>query len=248
MADEHKSILVVDDEKNVRLVLKNKLAKLENGYHIETARTGEEALRKVAEQDFDLVISDLRMPGIDGLTLLRRIRTISPQTRFILITAFGTDEVEMQARLLYTDEYITKPFILDELVAAAARALGKTPLEDSLTIAVRGEFDIIDARLKARKLATAKGFDIVDQARISLAASSLAKILGLGDDIPGRVTVSCLNADSRIGLQIICIKVASESNELDMGVFEDMRKMVDELKIEDLPSQDLQITLVKWAK
>lgn len=123
--DSPKRILVVDDERPVLFVLKKSLAKLGDGYEIQTARSGGEALAKMGQTPFDLVVTDLRMPGMDGLELMKRIREQYANTRLILMTAYGNAEVEKTAYRLGACRYIDKPFEIDDLLAEARSALAK---------------------------------------------------------------------------------------------------------------------------
>ncbi len=118
-----KRILVVDDEKIVAFFLSETLAELGLEYQVETASSAEDALNKIALEPFSLVITDLRMPGMSGLELIDQVRQISPGTRTILITAYGDDEVEAEARRLGVYDYITKPFQMDRFTQMVERAL-----------------------------------------------------------------------------------------------------------------------------
>ena len=93
------------------------------GYQVEVCDTGEAALERLRDDQFDLLISDLRLPGIDGLQLLDKAHEISPGTRSILITAFGSPQVEERAHRL-ADAYVTKPFLLRDLIRVVGRILG----------------------------------------------------------------------------------------------------------------------------
>jgi serine/threonine-protein kinase RsbT len=116
---------------------------------------------------------------------------------------------------------------------------------ESQTLIIRGEYDIITARLLVRRLARAKGFDIADQARIALASSSLAYSLGLGMR-QGQVTIDSLNDGARTGVRVVCTEAGGATRDLAPEALDSVRFMVDELTIETLPGDDLQITLVKW--
>ncbi len=122
-----KSVLIVDDEEKVVFFLRESLEELGRDFTIGTARSAEEALQKIDAHPYDLVISDLRMPGIDGLELLEQIRDKHPQTRFVLMTAYGSDEVEARAQSLNVFDYITKPFHVSDLLDVARHALTDTP-------------------------------------------------------------------------------------------------------------------------
>jgi hypothetical protein len=114
------------------------------------------------------------------------------------------------------------------------------------TIAVETEFDVFMARMQVRKLARAVGFDITNQARVALATSSLARALRLGEIYQGRVSIDCLGENDRAGVRIACTAVNGADFEIGSRAFTDVKWLVDELTIEELPSNDLQVTLVKW--
>ena len=118
-----KRILLVDDEQSMLFFMGENLAELGEEYEIDTAGSGEEALHKFTIQPFDLVVSDLRMPGIDGITLLQTIRQTNQNTHLILMTAYGSDRVEVAARRLQLHSYITKPFRVEDLLDAVRAAL-----------------------------------------------------------------------------------------------------------------------------
>ncbi len=126
--DRH--ILVVDDEEKVVFFLRESLEDLGQEFVVDAARSGEQALEKIEAQRFDLVITDLRMPGIDGLELLEMVKERSPNTRLILMTAYGSDEVEAEARRLEIYEYLTKPFHVSDLIEAARDALGDVAVSE----------------------------------------------------------------------------------------------------------------------
>ena len=124
-----KRILVVDDERSVAFLLSENLAGLDPAYRVQMAHSGEEALGKVIAAPFDLIITDLRMPGMDGLELIRRVQEISPGTRTILITAYGDGDAERKAGSLGVYRYVTKPFKTDEFTQIVEQALlNNTPI------------------------------------------------------------------------------------------------------------------------
>ena len=118
-----KRVLIVDDEEKVVFFLRESLEELGQDCTIGTAGSAEEALEKIDTNPYDLVISDLRMPGLDGLQLLERVKETHPNTRFILMTAYGSDEVETRAHNLKAFDYITKPFHVSDLLKVARHAL-----------------------------------------------------------------------------------------------------------------------------
>jgi CheY-like chemotaxis protein len=118
-----KHILVVDDEPRVAFFLSKALEHADQDYDVSIAHSGEEALEIISRSSIDLLVTDLRMPGISGLELMRWVKNSSPKTRTILITAYGNDEVETEAHRLEAYRYITKPFSLDAFTQVAQEAL-----------------------------------------------------------------------------------------------------------------------------
>ncbi len=114
------SILVVDDEQSMREFLKILLEK--EGYRITTAADGLKGLETTREQTFDLVISDIRMPGMDGLQLLAELKKEQPDLPVIMITAFASPEDAVTAMKNDAFDYITKPFNVDEIKAVIQSA------------------------------------------------------------------------------------------------------------------------------
>jgi len=114
-------ILIIDDDASLRRVLEYNLQ--EAGYAVATAASGEEGLQRFDEVNPTLVITDMKMSGMDGLQLLKAIKERSPETLVIIITAFGTVDIAVEAMKLGAYDYITKPFNRDELRLTVAKAL-----------------------------------------------------------------------------------------------------------------------------
>ncbi|MDX9905393.1 MAG: sigma-54 dependent transcriptional regulator [Bacteroidales bacterium] len=107
------SILIVDDEESVRDSLYNWF--IEDGYHVECAANAKEALNLIEQKDFSIVLADLKMPGMDGLEMQRRIKTLNPEAIVIIMTAFATVDSAVRALKDGAFDYITKPFDPDDL-------------------------------------------------------------------------------------------------------------------------------------
>jgi len=125
---EQKPILVVDDEKNIRLTMSQSLEPLD--IPVQTAVNGEEALRKLRETPFGLVFLDLKMPGIDGMEVLRQIKDDWPKIRVIIITAHGTIESAVEAMKLGAVDFIQKPFSPVEIRDLANQVLQRETLDE----------------------------------------------------------------------------------------------------------------------
>jgi DNA-binding NtrC family response regulator len=125
-----KRILVVDDEDRVLMVLQEGLAMLGEGYEIATAHDGLEALGKIKEREFDVLITDLRMAGMDGEELTEAVRTWDPAIQTIWITAYDCHEVRAEAERLAVYRCLDKPVDIEDIRAVVLEALEKRP-EDS---------------------------------------------------------------------------------------------------------------------
>ncbi len=121
-------ILVIDDDASLRRVLEYNLQ--EEGYEVTVAATGEEGLRRFEDNCPDLVITDMKMPGMDGLQVFKAIRARSPETMVIIITAFGEVGTAVEVMKLGAYDYITKPFNRDELKLTVKKALELKSLSD----------------------------------------------------------------------------------------------------------------------
>ena len=116
-------ILVVDDEE---IVIKSYLRILGGGdYQVEAAHGGREALRKVEENPYDVIILDIMMPDMDGLEVLRRIKETHPDLDVIMVTGLPQNATVVEAKKLGASDYISKPFEPDELKLIVQRALGR---------------------------------------------------------------------------------------------------------------------------
>lgn len=120
-------ILVVDDEESIREFLEIMLRK--EGYEVTVAEDGQKGLDIIKKKSFDLVISDLQMPNMTGLELLKNVKDQYPDMLFMMITAFGTTETAVEAMKLGAYDYITKPFKIDEVRIVIANALRSRNLE-----------------------------------------------------------------------------------------------------------------------
>jgi len=120
-------VLIVEDEKNIARVLQLELEF--EGYSVEIAYTGTDGLIKYREQKWDLVLLDLMLPGLNGLDVLRRIRATEDETPVILLTAKNNIEDKVTGLDLGANDYITKPFEIEELLARVRSAIrfAKTP-------------------------------------------------------------------------------------------------------------------------
>jgi two-component system KDP operon response regulator KdpE len=133
MSSKPVKVLVVDNDPAMRRALRNSL--IAQGYAVEEARSGEEAVQEISQRPADLVVLDIEMPGIGGMEACRRIRSIHPQAGIIMVTVRDGEDDKIQALEAGADDYITKPFSLRELLArlrAVARRLSTRPAAGTL--------------------------------------------------------------------------------------------------------------------
>jgi len=127
-----KSILVVDDDRLIRSFMATVLK--EDGHRVEEAESGRDGLAKFQAADFDLVLTDLRMPDISGLDLIREGRTLRPESRWIIITAYGSIGNAVEAMKVGASDYLTKPFSNpEELRRVVRRVLKEADQEQKLS-------------------------------------------------------------------------------------------------------------------
>ena len=118
---EKTTVLVADDEKIITSVLEEELTQA--GYAVDVAFDGEEAYGKLKEKNYDVAVFDVRMPKRDGLSLLKEVKSVVPETVVILMTAFGTINNAVEAMKIGAYDYVTKPFENDELLSKIRQAL-----------------------------------------------------------------------------------------------------------------------------
>ncbi|HEX2981523.1 MAG TPA: response regulator [Anaerolineaceae bacterium] len=126
MSIQRKRILIVDDEPTVAMVLAESLERLSKGYIIDTASDAAEALKKIAGHPYDLMITDYRMPGMNGLDLAVTARRTSPKTQIVLMTAYGTDRLQSAADEIGLSGYISKPFTMPQIREIVEHVVEKT--------------------------------------------------------------------------------------------------------------------------
>ena len=110
-----KKMLIVDDEETLTYSLYQSFIISQRDYEVVTASTGEEACEKLSDTKFDLVITDIKMPGMDGLELLTLIKSKYPATEVIVMTAYGSQEKREEALRKGARFYIEKPFEIKEI-------------------------------------------------------------------------------------------------------------------------------------
>ena len=126
------SILVVDDEDSIRKRCVQLLQR--KGYNVQDANGGEPALFLITKKSFSLVLADIRMPGLNGIDLLERVKEISPDTEVVMITGYGTVDNAVEAMKLGAYDYITKPFDMNRLLKVVEHVETKFSLKKEISV------------------------------------------------------------------------------------------------------------------
>jgi len=151
---DKKPVLVVDDEKNIRLTFSETMTQM--GFDTRTASNGEEALTKMKGAEFALVLLDLRMPGMDGIEVLRRIREMYPKVRVIMITAHGTVESAVEAMKLGAVDFIQKPCTPDEIRELVGKVMEREAIDESKVMDYSMLMELCKRHVTDRRLEEAK--------------------------------------------------------------------------------------------
>lgn len=174
-------ILVVDDEPSMRTTLSILLKR--EGYQVSLAESGAEALPMLAPGEYDMILTDLKMEGMDGIELLRHIKAVDPQAEVLIFTAYGTIATAVEAMKLGAYDYIGKPFDEEELLLKVARALERKALVrevQDLRQELQGQGRIVAASKEMREVL----------ARIDQVAPTDATVLIEGESGTGKELVA----------------------------------------------------------
>jgi two-component system response regulator PilR (NtrC family) len=178
-------LLIVDDEQSMRDMLSIALG--DEGYEIVQARDGEEALRVLDTEPVQVVVSDIRMPGLDGLELLRRSRESAPHTDVILITAHASTDSAIEALRLGAYDYVTKPFDVEELKITVRHAMERRALqrENELLRSQLSERHGFDD-LVGRSAAMERVFELIQRVKDSSSTVLIIGESGTGKELVAR--------------------------------------------------------------
>ncbi len=188
-------VLVVDDQRNMRTTTSMMLRSA--GYEVDEAASGEEACEKATQEPYDLVLTDLKMGGRDGIDVLRHVREHSPLTEVIVMTAYGTIESAVEAMRIGAYDYIQKPFAEEELLVKVERASEKRQLT--------GEVSVMAAEFRERY-----GFE-----NIIGRSAAIREMLGRIVRIAPTDTTVLITGESGTGKELVARAVHANSSRAD---------------------------------
>lgn len=180
-----KRILIVDDEENIRHMLSVILIK--EGYEVETASNGEEGLQKATGSPFDQILCDIRMPRMDGLEFLKEMRKIAGEATIIMMSAYGTVDIAIEAMKLGAYDYISKPFKPDEIILTLKKAEEREQLRREnqlLRKEVAKEYSFENIVSKNEKMQ--KMFDVIKKVAIYKSTVLITGESGTGKELVAR--------------------------------------------------------------
>jgi DNA-binding NtrC family response regulator len=176
-------VLVVEDEEIIREILLKTLD--EEGYHVDAVETGEDALKALDSQLYDLVLLDLNLPGMHGLNVLAAAPAVQTDAQFIVMTAFGTVDTAVEAMKLGAYDYINKPFRTEELLMTLERAREEADLRREVAQLRRQAGEGMQSRIVGRTAAMQRLFDMIERV-----APTRATVLVVGETGTGKELVA----------------------------------------------------------
>jgi DNA-binding NtrC family response regulator len=199
------SILVADDEPGIRESLAEVLR--DAGHDVQTAADGETALKAIEEREFAIVVTDIRMPGADGLTVLRRARELSPQTIVLVMTAHGSVESAVEALRAGAADYVLKPVLFDDLIAKVERILEHRDLVWQTQMLRREierhvEFDLVGKSPAMRAVAHLIGKVAPTQSTVLITGES-----GTGKEVVARAIHAASPLRAKVFLPVNCAAI-----------------------------------------
>lgn len=216
MSAEKKQVLVADDEPNLRRVLSAQLSR--DGFDVHVAEDGEQALKALSDHHIDVVITDLRMPKIDGMELLKRIVADYADVPVIMITAHGTVNTAVEALKIGAFDYVTKPFDRAEFQSVVAKAARSRELSGHLYLGgseERGRF-----RLIGESAAMQDVYQIIDRAADTPSTVLITGESGTGKELIARALHEHSSRKERAFIRVNCAALPPELIESELFGYE----------------------------
>lgn len=188
-------VLIIDDEKNMRHLLRVMLEK--EGYVIETGENGEKGLTLMEQKDFDFILCDIRMPGMDGMSFLEKAHNLYPDKTFIMMSAYGNVDTALEAMKNGAYDYISKPFKTDEVLLTLKKAEERERLK-------RANLVLQDRLRKAEQNYSFE--NIIAQ------SEEMARVFELAGRVASHKTTVLITGESGTGKELIARAIHSTGN------------------------------------
>jgi len=212
MALERKQVLIADDEPNLRRVVAAQL--LRDGFDVHLAEDGEQALQLLAEHHIDVVITDLKMPKVDGMALLRHVVTEYPDVPVIMITAHGTVNTAVEALKVGAFDYVTKPFDRAEFQAVVSKAARSRELSRELYLGegqAAGRYKLIGQSARMQEV-----YDIIDRAADTPSTVLITGESGTGKELIARALHENSSRADKPFIRVNCAALPPELIESEL--------------------------------
>lgn len=219
MLPSKEQILVIDDESNLRRVLSAQLGR--DGYEVHVAEDGEQGLAMLRDHHIDLVVTDLRMPRVDGMEVLRQALLMDPDLPVVIITAHGTVDNAVEALKTGAFDYITKPFDQDELRAIVRKALRTRHLSssevsfDASTVTTGARFGIIGQSKSIQELYT-----IIDRVADTPTTVLITGESGTGKELVARALHESSSRAGKPFIRVNCAAIPKDLMESELFGYE----------------------------
>lgn len=213
-------VLVIEDDEVLRQLLIDVLS--DQDYEVEAAETGEEGLRSMEQDVFDIILLDINLPGMDGMDVLRLVPARQPDAQVVMMTAFGTVDTAVEAMKQGAFDYINKPFSTDELLLTINRALEEQDLRREvarLRQKARGVGG--DIQIVGKSAAIQRVIDLIARVAPSRATVLITGDTGTGKELVARAIHSASNRASKPFMPINC--AAIPDNLLESELFGHMK-------------------------
>ncbi len=212
------NVLVVDDERNYLFVLEDLL--IDEGYNVLTASSGTEALELLRNQKVDAVLSDIKMPGMNGIELLERIFANDPGLPVILMTAFAEVDQAVSAMKKGAIDHIQKPFDNDDIKRAVARAVQKRSLDNNLRRLDSSDYDPVWGTIIGESEAMDRVFQIVKRVADTPATVLISGESGTGKEVIAKALHKASSRASKAFVSINCAAIPETLLESELFGYE----------------------------
>jgi DNA-binding NtrC family response regulator len=213
-----RTILIVDDEENVSNLLYKILSK--EGYAALTADNGINALNIIESRQVDIVITDIKMPGMSGIELLKKIKGIDPIIKVIIITAFATLETAIEALKIGANDYITKPFDIGEIITSVKRLEADLEEYSLFTGEFRELNESVERFLSSKSSVMNRSIELIKQVADTRSTVMLHGETGTGKELAAMALHSISSRNDKPFIKVNCAAIPEQLLESELFGYE----------------------------